>query len=132
MDYPKSKGMPMGETDSLHPEYDRPDALPYERADNGTPSVQSAAGQDEQSQSKEQEGEQNQDPAQEQQQKQQAGQDETQEQQSSPTQATEQEGEKFDEQAQAKALQYRDIPENPGGLLKAFIYKEYMKKRYEK
>ena len=46
MDYPKSKGMPMGETDSLHPEYDRPDTLPYERADNGTPSVQSAAGQD--------------------------------------------------------------------------------------
>ena len=93
---------------------------------------QSAAGQDEQSQSKEQEGEQNQDPAQEQQQKQQAGQEETQEQQSSSTQATEQEGEKFDEQAQARALQYRDIPENPGGLLKAFIYKEYMKKRYEK
>lgn len=39
---------------------------------------------------------------------------------------------KYDEEAQARAQQYREIPENPGGLLKAFIYKEYMKKRYEK
>ncbi len=53
-----------------------------------------------------------------------------QEQQSQAAQAVKQEGEQFDEQAQARALQYRDIPENPGGLLKAFINKEYMKKRY--
>ncbi len=37
----------------------------------------------------------------------------------------------FDEEAQARAQQYREIPENPGGLLKAFIRREYMKKRYE-
>ena len=55
---------------------------------------------------------------------------EEQEQQSQAAQAVEQEGEQFDEKAQARALQYRDIPENPGGLLKAFINKEYMKKRY--
>ena len=36
----------------------------------------------------------------------------------------EQTGDKFDEKAQARALQYRDMPENTGGLLKAFIYKE--------
>ena len=53
-----------------------------------------------------------------------------QEQQSQSAKAVEQEGEKFDEQAQARALRYRDIPENTGGLLKAFINKEYMKKRY--
>ena len=56
--------------------------------------------------------------------------EEEQEQQSQAAQAVEQEGEQFDEKAQARALQYRDIPENPGGLLKAFINKEYMKKRY--
>lgn len=56
--------------------------------------------------------------------------DKEQEQQSQAAQAVEQEGEQFDEKAQARALQYRDIPENPGGLLKAFINKEYMKKRY--
>ncbi|MBP3346258.1 MAG: tetratricopeptide repeat protein [Alphaproteobacteria bacterium] len=39
--------------------------------------------------------------------------------------------EEFDEEAQARAQQYREIPENPGGLLKAFIRREYMKKRYE-
>jgi len=55
---------------------------------------------------------------------------EEQEQQSQVAQTVEQEGEQFDEKAQARALQYRDIPENPGGLLKAFINKEYMKKRY--
>ena len=56
--------------------------------------------------------------------------EEQQEQQSQVAQAVKQEGEQFDEKAQARALQYRDIPENPGGLLKAFINKEYMKKRY--
>ena len=39
--------------------------------------------------------------------------------------------EEFDEEAQARAQQYREIPENLGGLLKAFIRREYMKKRYE-
>jgi hypothetical protein len=33
---------------------------------------------------------------------------------------------------QAKAQQYRDIPEDAGGLLKAFIYQEYQKNRYNK
>ena len=35
------------------------------------------------------------------------------------------------EQALARALKYREIPENPGGLLKSFIQYEYMKKRYQ-
>ena len=39
---------------------------------------------------------------------------------------------KYDEQVQAREQQYRKIEENPGGLLKAIIYKEYSKKRYEK
>ncbi len=38
--------------------------------------------------------------------------------------------EKFDEQGQARAQQYREIPEDPGGLLKAFIHKEYSRNRY--
>lgn len=38
---------------------------------------------------------------------------------------------KYDEQAQARAQQFREVPENPGGLLRAFIYKEYLKKRYK-
>ncbi len=38
--------------------------------------------------------------------------------------------EKFDEKGQARAQQYREIPEDPGGLLKAFIYKEYSRNRY--
>lgn len=37
---------------------------------------------------------------------------------------------KSDEKAQAKEQQYREIPEDVGGLLRAFIYKEYMKNRY--
>ncbi len=36
----------------------------------------------------------------------------------------------FDEKMQAKAQQYREIPEDPGGLLKAFIYQEYQQNRY--
>jgi Ca-activated chloride channel family protein len=36
----------------------------------------------------------------------------------------------FDEEAQAREMSYRNIPENPGGLLRAFIYKEYSKNRY--
>lgn len=38
--------------------------------------------------------------------------------------------EKYDEQIQARAQQYREIPEDPGGLLRAFIYKEYQRNRY--
>lgn len=37
---------------------------------------------------------------------------------------------KYDEEIQAKAQQYREIPEDPGGLLKAFILKEYQRNRY--
>lgn len=42
----------------------------------------------------------------------------------------EEESENYDEKMQAKAQQYRDIPEDPGGLLKAFIYREYRQNRY--
>lgn len=38
---------------------------------------------------------------------------------------------KYNEQMQAKTQQYREIPEDPGGLLKAFIEKEYNRKRYQ-
>ena len=38
---------------------------------------------------------------------------------------------KYDEEVQARELQYREIPEDPGGLLRAFINKEYMKNRYK-
>lgn len=38
---------------------------------------------------------------------------------------------KYDEQIQARVQQYREIPEDPGGLLKAFIEKEYNRKRYQ-
>lgn len=37
---------------------------------------------------------------------------------------------KYDEEVQARAQQYREIPEDPGGLLKAFIRKEYNRNRY--
>lgn len=37
----------------------------------------------------------------------------------------------YDEEAQARAQQYREIPEDVGGLLRAFIYKEYKSKRYQ-
>ena len=40
-------------------------------------------------------------------------------------------GQKFSEAAQAREQQFRDIPEDPGGLLRAFIHKEYMKNRYK-
>lgn len=42
----------------------------------------------------------------------------------------EEEAPKYDEEVQAKAQQYREIPEDPGGLLKAFILKEYQQNRY--
>jgi len=38
--------------------------------------------------------------------------------------------EDYQEETQAKLQQYRDIPEDPGGLLKAFIYQEYRQNRY--
>lgn len=38
---------------------------------------------------------------------------------------------KYDEEIQAKAQQYREIPEDTGGLLKAFILKEYRRNRYQ-
>ena len=38
--------------------------------------------------------------------------------------------EQYDEKMQAKIQQYREIPEDPGGLLKAFIYQEYRQNRY--
>ena len=41
------------------------------------------------------------------------------------------EQEKYDEQMQAKTARYREIPEDPGGLLKAFIYQEYRQNRYQ-
>lgn len=41
-----------------------------------------------------------------------------------------QEGEDYDEKLQAKAQQYREIPEDVGGLLRAFIKQEYQKNRY--
>lgn len=37
----------------------------------------------------------------------------------------------YDEEMQAKAQQYREIPEDPGGLLKAMINKEYQRNRYQ-
>ncbi len=46
-------------------------------------------------------------------------------------QAEMQEGdEDYDEKVQAKMQRYRDIPEDPGGLLRAFIAEEYKKNRY--
>ncbi len=47
-------------------------------------------------------------------------------------QTDEENQEEYNEQMQAKAQQYRDIPEDAGGLLKAFIYQEYQKNRYNK
>lgn len=37
----------------------------------------------------------------------------------------------YDEKMQARAQQYREIPEDPGGLLRAFIYREYQRNRYK-
>lgn len=41
------------------------------------------------------------------------------------------ESQEYDEKVQARAQQYREIPEDPGGLLKAFIQKEYARNRYQ-
>lgn len=40
--------------------------------------------------------------------------------------------EEYDEKIQARAQQYREIPEDAGGLLRAFIRKEYELRRYNK
>ena len=40
-------------------------------------------------------------------------------------------GEGYSEAAQAREQQFRDIPEDAGGLLRAFILKEYQKNRYK-
>lgn len=37
----------------------------------------------------------------------------------------------YTEEVQARELQYREIPEDPGGLLRAFIVREYEKNRYK-
>ncbi len=39
---------------------------------------------------------------------------------------------KYNEEVQAREQQYREIPEDPGGLLRAFIYQEYRKNRYNR
>ncbi len=36
----------------------------------------------------------------------------------------------FNEAIQAREQQFREIPEDPGGLLRAYIYKEYLRNRY--
>lgn len=36
----------------------------------------------------------------------------------------------YDEEVQAREQRFRDIPEDKGGLLRAFIYKEFIKNRY--
>lgn len=46
--------------------------------------------------------------------------------------AKEQEAEKYDETVQAREQRFREIEDDPGGLLKAFIQREYMKNRYGK
>ena len=38
--------------------------------------------------------------------------------------------EKYDEEVQAKVQRFREIPDDKGGLLRAFIQQEYLKKRY--
>lgn len=58
--------------------------------------------------------------------------DQNQEKDKKPSGGDVQEGEedKYDEKRQARAQQYREIPEDPGGLLRAFIAKEYNLNRY--
>ncbi len=38
---------------------------------------------------------------------------------------------KYNEETQARARRYREIPEDPGGLLRAFILQEYQQNRYQ-
>lgn len=64
-----------------------------------------------------------------------SGEDRKQEPQEQPRQANavQKDGEapEYDEKMQARAQQYREIPEDPGGLLRAFIYREYQRNRYK-
>lgn len=46
------------------------------------------------------------------------------------TDTSEGDEEDYDEKVQAKMQRYRDIPEDPGGLLRAFMAREYQKNRY--
>ncbi len=48
-----------------------------------------------------------------------------------PQPQQEDENEKYDEEMQADIQQYREIPEDAGGLIRAFIKKEYMRNRYQ-
>ena len=41
-----------------------------------------------------------------------------------------QDEEKYDEKIQARTQQLREIPEDAGGLLRAFIAEEYRRNRY--
>lgn len=43
----------------------------------------------------------------------------------------EEDDEEYDEKVQARAQQLREIPEDPGGLLRAFIAQEYRRNRYD-
>ncbi len=45
--------------------------------------------------------------------------------------STKSNNEKFDEEVQAREMLYREVPEDPGGLLRALINKEYARKRYD-
>ena len=54
------------------------------------------------------------------------------EQQKTPlSRAKEQQADEYDETVQAREQQFREIKDDPGGLLKAFIVQEYQKKRYD-
>ncbi len=54
------------------------------------------------------------------------------EQQQTPvSRAKEQQADEYDETVQAREQQFREIKDDPGGLLKAFIAQEYQKKRYD-
>lgn len=46
--------------------------------------------------------------------------------------AKEQQADEYDETVQAREQQFREIKDDPGGLLKAFISQEYLKNRYER
>ena len=52
-------------------------------------------------------------------------------QQSPVIQGKEGDADEYNEAVWAREQQFRDIKEDTGGLLKAFIYQEYLKKRYE-
>lgn len=53
------------------------------------------------------------------------------EQQGGAVQQQSDDDEEYDEKVQARAQQLREIPEDPGGLLRAFIAQEYRRNRYD-